>query len=325
MGKISEKGRIMGLPGLARRKAFLRDANAMGAVLMMGMVGAFTFNDAFTKAAALKVPLFEVIFLRGIAATLILLLIARLGGHSLRVPSQDRRVFALRTLGEVGATVTYLLALMHLPIANVVAILQTLPLVLALSGAIFLGEPIGPRRLAAIGVGMVGAILIVRPGAAGFNAWSLVALCAVLFVTLRDLSTRRFSDGLSSLGAATLTAGVITVFAAIVHVLFETPAPVPADAALSIAKATAFIVAGYVLAVMVMRVGDIDYVAVFRYTALLWAILLGWLLFRELPSTTDLAGAALIAGSGAYVLVRERKLRQSAVKGAVDSGRDSPY
>ncbi|RMH42550.1 MAG: DMT family transporter [Alphaproteobacteria bacterium] len=315
----------MALPGMARRVAGARDGNTLGALLMMGMVGAFTFNDAFTKDAALRVPLFEVVFIRGVAATLILLGIARLAGHSLRIPPADRTSFALRTVGELGATATYLLALLHLPIANVVAILQTLPLVLALSGAVFLKEPIGPRRLAAIGVGFLGALLIVRPGAEGFNAWSLAALAAVLFVTLRDLSTRRFSDGLSSLGAATLTAGIVTLAAAVAHLAFETWTPPPTEASLSIARATLFIVAGYVLAVMVMRVGDIDYVAVFRYSALLWAILLGWLLFDELPSPVEFAGATLIAGSGAYVLLRERKLRRSVAKGAVDTGRDSPY
>jgi len=115
-------------------------------------------------------------------------------------------------VGEIGAAYFFLTALFNMPIANVTAILQALPLTITLAAALFFGDPIGWRRMSAILVGFVGVMLIVRPGAADFTIYSLYVLAAVGFVTLRDLATRRLSKETPSMLVTFITSTSIMVF-----------------------------------------------------------------------------------------------------------------
>jgi hypothetical protein len=126
-----------------------------------------------------------------------------------------------RTLAEVGSTFCFLTALFNMPIADATAILQSVPLAVALGAAVFLGEPVGWRRYLAIGVGFVGVLIIVRPGGEGFNAYALWALGAVGFIVLRDLSTRRLSPDVPSLQISVLAAAGITVSAGAIALVTE--------------------------------------------------------------------------------------------------------
>ena len=179
---------------------------------------AFTLNDTLVKAAINDgVPLYQVIALRGIVAGLGLCLIAwrQNGTLTLWPAGRDRLFLALRTVGELGATWSFLVALTHMPLANLSAILQSLPLVVTLVAALVLGERIGWRRMLAIVVGFVGVMIIIRPGAADFDRWSVLGLVSVAFVVLRDLATRKFSHALPSTTGAiwaaftVLTLGVV--------------------------------------------------------------------------------------------------------------------
>ena len=176
-------------------------ANLKGALLMVGSMAAFTFNDACIKLVAGDLPLFQIVFLRGVLTTVFVGGLAyAFGLRSLVIPRGDWGRVAGRTLAEIASMVAFLVALTHMPLANVTSILAALPLTITLSGAVFLGEPVGWKRLAAILVGFTGVLLIVKPGGEGFNIYSLVAVLAVMLVTARDLFTRRFSDAVPSLG-----------------------------------------------------------------------------------------------------------------------------
>ena len=146
--------------------------NTRGILLMCGSMIGFTVNDALMKSATEVMPLFQAMLLRGVVATLGILLIARAQGVRQFVPQgRDRLWVALRTLGEIASTATFLIALTQMPMANLSAIMQSLPLAVTLAAAVFLGEPIGWRRLAAILAGFVGVLVIVKPGAADFDIW----------------------------------------------------------------------------------------------------------------------------------------------------------
>lgn len=165
--------------------------NARGALIMNASMAAFTVNDACMKAVTETVPTFEAAALRGVVVVLALILVARrMGGLQLRLPAREARIVAWRAVGEVASTVTYLIALKHMPLANISAIMQSLPLAVTLGAAAFFGETIGWRRALAIGIGFLGVLLIVRPGTEGFDQWSLLVLASVGFVVLRDLTTR---------------------------------------------------------------------------------------------------------------------------------------
>jgi len=285
----------------------VRSDNLRGSVLMMLSMAAFTINDVFMKMMADDVPLFQLMFLRGFLTTLATGFIAwKMGALSARISPGDRWMVCLRTIAEIGASYFFLTALFNMPIANITAILQALPLTIALAAALFLKEPIGWRRLLAITVGFVGVMMIVRPGAEGFSEYSLYGLAAVAFVTLRDLSTRRLSrDTPSMLVTFVTSVAIMTVFG-LASLTDDWVAVGIRETTLITAAATA-IIGGYLFSVMVMRVGEISFIAPFRYTGLVWALILGWLVFGEWPQAVTLLGAGVVVASGMFTLYREAR------------------
>ena len=233
------------------------------------------------------------------------------GSLSIMPQGADRWRVALRSLAEIGATATFLTALTHMPLANLSAIMQALPLALTLAAALWLKEPIGWRRLTAILIGFLGVMLIVKPGTGGFTVWSVLGLISVGCVVVRDLSTRTLSRQVPS-AAVAVWASVAVMVMGIIVTAIEGWRPVTGPEAGDLAAASLALVVGYMLSVMVMRVGDIGLIAPFRYTALLWAILFGWLLFGTLPDGWTVVGAAIVVATGIYTLLRERKLRRRA-------------
>ncbi len=282
--------------------------NTRGIWLMCASMLAFTLNDTFVKAVIGDgMPLSQAIVLRGAVATLGLLVIAARspGGLHLLPHGPDRRFLILRTIGEVTATVTFLVALQHMPLANLSAIMQSLPLAVTLAAAVLLKMPIGWRRLAAIVVGFAGVMLIIRPGAADFDRWSVLGLASVICVVLRDLSTRYFSSDLPSTTGAIWASVAVTLMGGL-GVVNEGWHPLTLQGVGQTSAAAGFLIVGYLAAIKVMRVGDLAVVAPFRYTSLLFAILLGWARFGTLPDHLTLIGGAFVVASGVYMLMHER-------------------
>ena len=286
--------------------------NLRGALLMTGSMAAFTLNDACIKAASMELPLFQMLAIRGLASTVLLLGLAwMLGMLRMRIGRADWVWIGLRTTSEVAAAYFFLTALVHIPIADATAILQALPLAVTLAGALFLGEAVGWRRLVAILVGFFGVLLIVRPGTDGMDIYALYALAAVLCVTARDLTTRMISSSVPSLSVALIgSAGV--ALAAGLGASFEPWVAVSARSGWLLAGSVAMIILAYLFSVKVMRVGDIAFVAPFRYTSLVWALVLGLLVFGEFPDPITLAGAGIIAATGLFTLWREQHMARLA-------------
>jgi len=285
--------------------------NIRGALLMMGAMCAYTFNDAFMKALADELPLFQAIFIRGTGAVIFLVIMCKmLGQLRFYFPAREWGYVLLRTAGEVGGTFFFLTALFNMPIANVAAILQVLPLSVSLMAALVLGEALGWRRLTAIFVGFVGVILIIQPGGADFSIFSLYALAAVACVTLRDIAVRRMSRDVPSVFVALIAAIAVTGLGA-VGSLFIQWQPVSATAGLQLIGAMAFLIFGYIASVSAMRFGEIGFVAPFRYTSLLVALVLGVVFFDEWPNALALVGGAIVVATGLFTLYRETQLRKS--------------
>ncbi len=281
--------------------------NMRAAIFMMVSMAGFSFNDAFIKLVSADLPLFEAVFLRGLIASLLLAGLAlRSGAIHFRPLRQDQRMLGLRVIGEIGGTVCFLTALFHMPIANATAIMQSMPLAVTLAAAFFLGEPVGWRRYIAIGIGFFGVMIIVRPGAEGFNAYALWAVVAIGFIVLRDLSTRGMTPGAPALAVALVTSVALTLVAG-VAALFTDLAPIAWSHVPLLVIAGLGLLVGYVFSVNAMRLGEIGFAQPFRYTLLLWAIVNGILLFGEWPDVWMLTGSAIIVGTGIYTFHRERR------------------
>ena len=224
----------------------------------------------------------------------------------------------LRTAFELGATLTFFSALARIDFAAASSIMQSLPLAVTLGAAVLFREPVGWRRWSAIIVGFLGVLLIIRPGPEGFAPAALFAVAAVCFTACRDLTTRRIAADIPTLSVTLFTSFVVMIvgFALIVPMGgWHTPS-VTNWITLALTSLTVF--AGYQAVILAMRGGEISFVAPFRYTSLIWALLIGIFVFGERPGASVLAGAALVICSGLYTFYRESRrasatARQAAV------------
>lgn len=293
--------------------------NMRGAALMVGAMVAFTINDAFMKRLAGEIPLFQALFVRGVVTVICLVILAYfLRQLDFRQSKRDWGMILLRAAAEVGGAYFFITALFNMPIANASAILQALPLTVALGGALFLREALGWRRVLAIVIGFAGVMLIVQPGSDGFNIYSTYALLAVVCVTVRDLVVRRMSRHVPSVFVALVAAFFVMLTGAVVTAT-QVWAPVDLNAGLLLLGSAAFVVFGYVFSVAAMRLGELGFVAQFRYSSLIAALILGYLVFGDWPRNITLLGAFIVVATGMFTLYREqvaakrlRKLSQSA-------------
>ncbi len=290
--------------------------NVQGAVYMMLSMAGFVLNDTAMKAVSADLPMFQAIFIRGLVASL---LIGAFAWHRRALwyrPSRSTAgIIGLRVIGEIGATVCFITALFNMPIANATAILQVSPLAVTLGAAVFLGEPVGWRRYAAILVGFLGVMLIVRPGSDGFTIYSIYALFAVVFFVLRDLVTRRLPADAPSL-FVTVVSSVSVMTMAGGAMLLDSWQPVTLGQVAMLALAAVFVLFGYLFGVMTMRVGDISFISPFRYTVLIWAIILGFVVFGDVPDLLTLAGSGIVVLTGLYAFHRERGQKVAEAKPA---------
>lgn len=280
--------------------------NMRAALLMMLSMTAFTVNDTFMKLASDGIPFFQSIFVRGAMISAGLLIYAGLRGQLRYRPARrDWVIIGLRTFAEAAGTVVFLTALYRMPIANLSAILQALPLTVTLAAALFLREPVGWRRLSAILIGFIGVLLIIQPGTDGFTIYALYGVIAVGFVTLRDLAARKLSPDIPS-GIVALGAAIGVTVMAGVGTLGGEWAPMALTDFLKLVAASGCLIVGYIAAVSAMRAGEIGFVAPFRYTSLLVSLLIGLFVFHEWPDRLTLIGAAIVVATGLFTLYRER-------------------
>jgi len=263
------------------------------------------------KLLFLDIDFFQAIFLRGLVSLPALLGLALVTKSLVQKYSKkNKQLIIIRILAEIGTTVTFLTALKYMPLANVTAILQSLPLAITMAAALFLRERVGWRRWSAIFIGFTGVLIIIRPGLAGFNSYSLLALAAVILLTIREISTRQLDSEIPTVTVAFSTALGTTVFAALPLIGSEW-VEVHITSWLLIIVAAASVTVATLLGIVAMRMGDISFVSPFRYTSLIGALGLGVLFFGEWPDGVTLVGAFIIVFSGFYSLHREHILSAS--------------
>ena len=273
---------------------------------MATAMAAFTINDSITKAVSAEINFGQVMLVRGLFA---IVLIAALALHRRAMRPLRTLVMApvaLRAIGEIGGTISFMAALTHLPLANTSAIFQALPLAITLGAALVFREPVGWRRWLAIAAGFIGMLIIVRPGISGFNQFSLFALVSVAFCALRDLATKKIPDRIPSLFITLLMTVTVTMAGALILFPLGGWTPPSWRALGLLALAAVLVLIGYQCMIVALRSGDISAVAPFRYSALLWAMLLGYFMFGDKPDAMMLLGAAIIVSSGLYAFYRER-------------------
>ena len=269
-------------------------------------MAAFSVNDAVAKYLTTQMNFGQVMLLRGLFACILIGALATHRGALRPLRTLFVPALTLRVCGEIGGSGLFLAAISYLPLGNVTAIVQSLPLAMTLGAVLLLGEPVGWRRWMAIAAGFIGVLIIVRPGAEGFDQYSLLALVSVMFYSMRELVTKRIPAEIPTLFVTFLTTVAVTAAGAVlVFPLGGWREPSLASTAL-LALAAVTTLIGYQCAVMALRAGEISAVAPFRYTQMLYAMLLGFLVFGEVPDHAMVIGATIIVVSGIYAFHRER-------------------
>lgn len=281
--------------------------NLRGSLFMVLSMAGFAVEDAFLKAAARAIPLGEVLVLMGLIGGGIFAAIAINNREAPLPASMLTRVMLLRSGSEIIGRLFYALALALTPISEASAILQATPLVVVLGAAILFGEKIGLLRWLLILLGFIGVLIIIRPGLDGFSALSLLAVLGLLGFAGRDLATRAAPLTLSNaqLGAAGF---LMLGLSGVIMLLVNGPPVIPSAATFGLCLgASAFGVVGYGALTKAMRTGQVGVVTPFRYSRLLFALVIGFAVFGERPDGLTLLGSAVIVGCGVILLGQSRR------------------
>ena len=285
--------------------------NFRGALIMMICMSAFVLNDAFVRLAGDSLPLAQILFIRGLITTIVLLAFAIYGGvFSSTVSKKDKWCIFFRSIAEALTAYFFLTAVINMPFANVTAILQILPMTVTLAAAFVFKEKVGLIRITLILMGFFGVVLIINPSADGFNLYAVYALIAVFLITMRDLITRKLSSEVPTLLPTVSASAGVLLFSVIL--LINTPLqPLDSQNSLFIFLAAFFIVFGYYTAVLVMRSGEISFISPFRYSAILFALILGFIFFEEQPDKLALLGIVIVMLAGIVLMIRNSSVQKN--------------
>lgn len=294
--------------------------NLKAIALMAGSMVLFAIDDAAIKLAGTleggAATPGEILIIKGVLGTLVY------GALMLREGTRPTfglwrgmvtdPVVASRTAGDLLAALAIITGLTLLPLSTLSAVLQVQPLVVTMGAALFLRETVGWRRWSAVLVGFIGVMIIIRPGGETFDGAIVWALLAVLGLSVRDLATRRVKAQFSTFSIVTFVAFLLIPLGIGLHLTVE---DTPLMSGLSptawavIIGGGFFGMAGYYAITVSMRIGELSAVAPYRYTRLVAALVLAFLVFGEVPDLAMIIGACLVIGAGLFTLYRERKLR----------------
>ncbi|HEY8566431.1 MAG TPA: DMT family transporter [Beijerinckiaceae bacterium] len=285
--------------------------NRRGILAMLAAMTCFIGNDTLLKLASAQLGPGEIMAVRGAFASALalgLVLASRAQGH---LPNLFSPRVLLRAGVEASVAFLFITSLAHLPLANITAILQAAPLIMTLMVVVLGIEQVGWRRWAAIAVGFLGVLLIVKPDPAAFNLYAGLALLSAVLVAVRDLVTRSIGAEVPSIIvtlSTTLAVGLVGAGLATV----EGWRAIDGTRLLLLVAAAVFVTLGNLTIILAFRRADVAVVSPFRYVVILLSIVLGWLVFGELPDPASWLGIALIGGSGIYTIHRERVRRRAA-------------
>ncbi len=284
--------------------------NLRGILFMLLAMAGFALEDLFIKLLSSHLPVSQILFILGFSGTAVFLVIALLTHAPILHRDLLNRPVIVRTLCELFAALFFTSAIALTPLSSVASILMTTPLMVTMGAAIFFGEKVGWRRWTAIMIGFFGVLLILRPGFDSFMPASLLAVIATIFLAVRDLATRTMQIDIS-----TTTVSIYAFFAMGISGFFAMPffsaMVIPYSIEIVYLISAVFVgVIGYYAIVLATRNGDVSVISPFRYSRLVFAMLLSIIILRERPDLLTLSGAAIIVASGIYAFIREGSFKQ---------------
>ncbi|MER9948716.1 DMT family transporter [Mesorhizobium sp. M0047] len=280
---------------------------------MIVSTGSYLVNDTMMKLATSGLPSYEVLFLRGTAATLWGFPLLFALGYGKQIPLIfDGRVLR-RNLLEMAAILCYVVALANMQIADSTALGQITPLLMLVGSSILFGERIGGQRMALIGLGFIGALMVAQPTMQGISVYALLALGNAALAAARDLAGRRVSAEVPGMIVAISAVVVVLIGAGAAHLVSERWVMPGMHHLLLMAGAGFFLIFGHFFIFMAYRVGPTSAVAPFYYCFTVWAVISGLLVFGQFPNALAVCGILLVVGSGLTIVSLDQRKRRLTV------------
>ena len=287
----------------------MTDSSFRPVLFMVGSMALFSLEDFFIKLLSKTIPASQIMIILGILGSAVFFTVAVAAKQPIFSRDLLDRHVIIRTVGDLLGALFFVSAIVLTPLSSASAILQGTPLAVTAGAAIFLGETVGLRRWMAVLVGFIGIILIIKPGVADFSPLSLLAVAAVICLSARDLATRAMTDALPTI-TISIYAFVALALAGILAIPFYEAFVLP-----DLRETSLFLigissgVAAYYLLVGATRRGEASLIAPFRYSRLIFAMLLSILILGENPDLFTWIGAFLIVASGYFIALRERAIK----------------
>ena len=277
--------------------------------MILAMAG-FAFEDLFIKILSSHLPISEIIIILGFTGSVVFLIIAIIQREPIIHKDALSKHVIMRTIFELLGAVFFVTAIALTPLSSATAILQITPLLVTIGAVIFFREKVGWRRWTAVFIGFMGVLLIVRPGFEGFMPASIFALLGSLFLAARDLATRAMKVDLPSVTIA-LYAFIAFGISGILIIPFNSPMIIPtSNQMIYFIGASTFGVIAYYSLVISSRIGEMSVISPFRYSRIVFAMLLAIIILGERPDSLTLIGATIIVVSGFYTFIRETVLNK---------------
>lgn len=290
--------------------------NVRGILAMTAAMGCFSCGDTLMKIAAGTLPTGELIFIRGGLITVMVLAAIVASGLAHHLWRALVPAVAVRAAGDIGGAFFFQSALARMPLADLMAITQLNPLAITAASAVFFKEPVGWRRWTAAAVGLLGVLLIIRPGTSAFTWWALAGLAAVLSSTVRDLATRRVDPSIPTMIILVFSSFATAAWGACLSLVESWQWPSPRMMMLLFA-ASVFSMVGQASIIVAMRSGELSVVAPFRYSLILFGISLGFIVWGQLPDALGFTGMAIVVLAGLYTFHREQVRKRDVARSTI--------
>jgi Permeases of the drug/metabolite transporter (DMT) superfamily len=273
------------------------------AIILLALL-CFSCSDAAAKGLTHTLVPYQIVWMRFVLFTALIIPIALFVKGPKVFISRNPGWQLVRGLGMLGSAFCFTSALQYLPIAESMAINFISPIIITALSIPFLGEKVGPRRWSALFIGMIGVLIVVRPGSDTFQLAALFPVCAATSWAFAMIATRKTSstdDAWTAMTYAALTGLVVTS----IIVPFVWRVPSPHDLFLSSINGGLSTLAQLLL-IFAYRLAPASILAPFSYSQMVWSILFGYAFFAEVPDRWTLIGAVVIISSGLYIAHREQ-------------------
>lgn len=280
-------------------------APTRGIVLILTANLLFAGMDAVSKTLIADYPVTQILWVRyAFFAAFATAMAFRGAGPIAGFRSRRPGLNLLRAVILLAEIACFVVAFRYLPLADVHSIAAVYPLMITALSALVLGEFVGPRRWAAVGVGFVGVVVILRPGLAVFDPAALIPLLGAALFAVYQIVTKVIArhDGMTTIMLYTGWVGL--ALTSIAGPLDWHPPDAQGWTLLLVAGVLGVI--GHMLLIKALEAAPASVLQPFNYTLLVWATTVGFLLFGDLPDAVTVAGAAIVVASGLYTWWRER-------------------